>query len=50
MKNKFNTMLAHPYGKKEFDRDSFIQPKLDGVRCYITNMGLLAVIIKSLKL
>ena len=39
MKNKFNTMLAHPYGKKEFNRDSFIQPKLDGVRCYITKDG-----------
>jgi len=35
----FNVMLAHPYGKKEFDRDSFIQPKLDGVRCYITKDG-----------
>ena len=39
MKNKFNAMLAHPYGKKEFNRDSFIQPKLDGVRCYITKDG-----------
>jgi DNA ligase-1 len=35
----FNVMLAHPYGKKEFDKDSFIQPKLDGVRCYITKDG-----------
>ena len=35
----FNTMLAHPAGKKEFDRDSFIQPKLDGIRCYITKDG-----------
>ena len=35
----FNVMLAHPVGKKEFDRDSFIQPKLDGVRCYITKHG-----------
>ena len=35
----FNVMLAHPVGKKEFDRDSFIQPKLDGVRCYITRRG-----------
>lgn len=35
----FNVMLAHPYGKKAFDRDSFIQPKLDGVRCYITKDG-----------
>ena len=32
-------MLAHPYGKKEFNVDSFIQPKLDGVRCYITKNG-----------
>jgi ATP-dependent DNA ligase len=32
-------MLAHPVGKKEFDKDSFIQPKLDGVRCYITYHG-----------
>jgi ATP-dependent DNA ligase len=32
-------MLAHPVGKKEFDKDSFIQPKLDGVRCYITKDG-----------
>ena len=35
----FNVMLAHPVGKKEFDKDSFIQPKLDGVRCYITEHG-----------
>ena len=35
----FNVMLAHPVGKKEFDKDSFIQPKLDGVRCYITYHG-----------
>ena len=35
----FNVMLAHPVGKKEFDKDSFIQPKLDGVRCYITKNG-----------
>ena len=35
----FNTMLAHPAGKKEFDKDSFIQPKLDGIRCYITKDG-----------
>ena len=35
----FNVMLAHPVGKKEFDKDSFIQPKLDGVRCYITIHG-----------
>ena len=39
MKNKFNVMLAHPYGKKDFQGDSFIQPKLDGVRCYITKDG-----------
>jgi len=38
-KIKFNVMLAHPYGKKDFDKDSFIQPKLDGVRCYITKDG-----------
>ena len=38
-KIKFNVMLAHPYGKKEFDKDSFIQPKLDGIRCYITKDG-----------
>jgi len=35
----FKVMLAHPYGKKEFDKDSFIQPKLDGIRCYITKDG-----------
>ena len=35
----FKVMLAHPVGKKEFDKDSFIQPKLDGVRCYITKDG-----------
>jgi DNA ligase-1 len=35
----FNVMLAHPVGKKEFDKDSFIQPKLDGVRCYINYHG-----------
>ena len=35
----FNVMLAHPYGKKSFDKDSFIQPKLDGIRCYITKDG-----------
>ena len=35
----FKVMLAHPYGKRDFDRDSFIQPKLDGVRCYITKDG-----------
>ena len=35
----FNVMLAQPYGKKEFDKDSFIQPKLDGIRCYITKDG-----------
>lgn len=35
----FNVMLAHPYGKKEFNIDSFIQPKLDGIRCYITKDG-----------
>jgi ATP-dependent DNA ligase len=37
--NEFKVMLAHPVGKKEFDKDSFIQPKLDGVRCYITYNG-----------
>ena len=37
--NEFKVMLAHPVGKKEFDKDSFIQPKLDGVRCYITKNG-----------
>ena len=35
----FKVMLAHPVGKKEFDKNSFIQPKLDGVRCYITYHG-----------
>ena len=35
----FNVMLAHAVGKKEFDKDSFIQPKLDGVRCYINYHG-----------
>jgi len=37
--DKFICMLAYPVGKKEFDADSFIQPKLDGVRCYITKDG-----------
>jgi len=35
----FKVMLAHPYGKKDFDKDSFVQPKLDGIRCYITKDG-----------
>ncbi|MAS49248.1 MAG: hypothetical protein CL557_17765 [Alphaproteobacteria bacterium] len=35
----FKVMLAHPYGNKEFDEDSVIQPKLDGIRCYITKDG-----------
>jgi len=35
----FKVMLAHPYGKKDFDQDSFVQPKLDGIRCYITKDG-----------
>ena len=35
----FNVMLAHPYGKRDFNRDSLIQPKLDGIRCYITKDG-----------
>ena len=35
----FKVMLAHPVGKKEFDKNSFIQPKLDGIRCYITKDG-----------
>ena len=35
----YNVMLAHPYGNKELDKDSFIQPKLDGIRCYITKDG-----------
>ena len=36
---EFKCMLAHPLGKKEWDKNSFVQPKLDGVRCYITKDG-----------
>jgi DNA ligase-1 len=36
----FKPMLAHPVSKKiEYDQTLFIQPKLDGVRCYITADG-----------
>lgn len=35
----FKVMLAHTYGKKDFDKNSFIQPKLDGIRCYINKDG-----------
>ena len=36
----FQCMLAHPVGKKQTDwSDAYIQPKLDGVRCYITSTG-----------
>ena len=45
----FNVMLAHPYGKKEFDENSFIQPKLDGVRCYITKDGAFSRNYKEFK-
>ena len=39
-KNQFECMLAHPVGKKPTDwSDAYIQPKLDGVRCYITSTG-----------
>ena len=36
---EFKCMLAHPVGKKEMKGLNFIQPKLDGVRCYITKDG-----------
>ena len=42
---EFKCMLAHPLGKKEWDKNSFVQPKLDGVRCYITRMERSVVII-----
>ena len=45
----FKVMLAHPYGKKEFNTDSFIQPKLDGVRCYITKDGAFSCNHKEFK-
>lgn len=37
----FEVMLAHPVGKKEIDWTDtiFVQPKLDGVRCYFTKDG-----------
>ena len=37
----FNVMLAKEFNPKEWrlDTKSFIQPKLDGVRCYITKDG-----------
>ena len=36
----FKPMLAHPVSKKiDFNETLFIQPKLDGVRCYITKDG-----------
>ena len=36
----FKPMLAHPVSKKiDFNETLFIQPKLDGVRCYITKNG-----------
>ena len=38
--DKFQCMLAHKVGNKPTDwSDSYIQPKLDGVRCYITSQG-----------
>ena len=39
MVKEFKCMLAHPVGKKEWDKNSYVQPKLDGVRCYITKDG-----------
>ena len=36
----FKPMLAHPVSKQiNYDQTLFIQPKLDGVRCYITADG-----------
>ena len=36
----FKPMLAHPVSKTiDFNETHFIQPKLDGVRCYITKDG-----------
>lgn len=36
----FKPMLAHPVSKQiNYDQTHFIQPKLDGVRCYITKDG-----------
>ena len=45
----FNVMLAHPYGKRDFNKDSLIQPKLDGIRCYITKNGAFSRNHKNLK-
>lgn len=41
MTNDFNVTLAHPKSDKktDFTSKTFIQPKLDGVRCYITKDG-----------
>ena len=37
---QFQCMLAHKVGNKPTDwSDAYIQPKLDGVRCYITSAG-----------
>ena len=36
----FKPMLAHPVSKTiDFNETLFIQPKLDGVRCFITATG-----------
>ena len=38
--DKFQCMLAYKVGKKQTDwSDTYLQPKLDGVRCYITKDG-----------
>ena len=36
---EFKCMLAHPVSNKELKGLNFLQPKLDGVRCYITKDG-----------
>ena len=41
IKNKFTPMLAHVVAKEaiEYGGRTYIQPKLDGIRCYITKDG-----------
>ena len=41
IKTKFSPMLAHVVAKEtiEYGLSTFIQPKLDGIRCYITKDG-----------
>jgi len=41
-------MLAHKYNEDKADYPAFIQPKLDGVRCYLLQKALSLVLIISL--